>query len=303
MRTFLLLILLAAARPAAAQAPAVTAEPETIHSDAQRENKGSIAGETVQAVLDPVYGVDGQYARWKTPLCLNVYGLKPAAKILVERRIRQIAAQVGAPVERRDPCTPNATIAFTTDLGATLASIHKARDWLLPDYDFIRMRLKQSLPVQAWYAVAIQGADGRRQLVSALDEGAPETPVVAVSGAESSLLDTGIATSIATVMIVVDTRAVTGKPLGTLADYFALLALSQARDTRRCKPVSSIANLMHADCAAALQPDGITETDLALLTALYQTSDTSLQKLQRQRIMGNMRRALEAGSAPASLSP
>ena len=301
MRKFLFLILLAVAGPAAAQAPVVTAEPETVHSDAQRENKASIAGETVQAVLDPVYGADGQYARWKTPLCLNVYGLKPAAKILVERRIKQIAAQVGAPVERRDPCTPNATIAFTTDTKATLASIHKARDWLLPDYDFIRMRLKQSLPVQAWYGVAIQGADGRRQLVGALDEGVPETPVVTVSAAESNLLSTGISTSIATVMIVVDTNTVRGRPLGTLADYFALLALSQTRDTAHCKTVPSIANLLFTDCDAPLRADAITETDLAMLTALYQTSDASLQKLQRQRIIGAMRRTLQAG--PAAPSP
>jgi len=85
-------------------------------------------------------------------------------------------------------------------------------------------------------------------------------------------------------MIVVDTNIVTGKKLGTLADYFALLALSQTRDTARCKTVPSIANLLFADCDALLRADAITETDLAMLTALYQTSDASLQKLQRQRI-------------------
>jgi hypothetical protein len=58
--------------------------------------------------------------------------------------------------------------------------------------------------------------------------------------------------------------------------------------------VPNVANLMYRDCDAAWQPDAITETDLALLRGLYQTPDNALQKLQRQRIMGAMRRSLEA---------
>jgi hypothetical protein len=267
-------------------------EPETVYADAERDR--TVAGATVQAVLDPVYGVDDQFARWKIPICLNVYGVRPLAKYEIERRIRDIAQQVGAPVDRRDPCVPNVTIIFTGDTRATLDSIHAVRDWLLPDYDFIRMRLKQSQPVQAWYGIVTTGADGRDRLQYGDVDDLTQSPPVMYLSAGTSILNTGISTAIATLVIVVDTNAVMGKPLGTLADYFALLSLAPTRDTRRCKQVSSIVNLMYQDCDAAYRADAVTTTDLALLRGLYRTQDNVLQKLQRQRIMGAMQRDLEA---------
>ncbi len=51
---------------------------------------------------------------------------------------------------------------------------------------------------------------------------------------------------------------------------------------------------MKKDCAAGLQPAAITNNDLALLTGLYKTPDDFTGRLQRQRIIGNMRKSLEA---------
>jgi hypothetical protein len=294
VRVTILALLLLSGRAVLAQTP--TPEPETVYSDAERDRDRSIAGETVQAVLDPVYGVDDQFARWKIPVCLNVYGLRPVAKYEIEQHIRDIAQRVGAPVDRRDPCMPNVTIIFTSDTAATLKSIHDVRDWLLPDYDFIRMRLKQSQPVQAWYGIVINGADGRDRLQYGDVDDLTQNPPIMYLSAGASILNTGISTAIATTVIVADTKAVMGKTLDTLADYFALLTLAPTRDTRHCKPVRSVANLMYPDCDAAWRADAITETDLALLRGLYRTPDNALQKLQRQRIMGAMRRSLEAGA-------
>ena len=82
--------------------------------------------------------------------------------------------------------------------------------------------------------------------------------------------------------------------LATLADHFALLSLVQARALPVCRSIETIANLMRNDCATGLQPASITNNDLALLTGLYRTPDADMGRLQRQRIIGNMRQTLEA---------
>ena len=84
MRLPALALLLVSSTAALAQAPAPESlAPETVYSDVERERDQSISRETVETVLDPVDTVDGQYARWKRPVCFNVYGLSAAAKYVV----------------------------------------------------------------------------------------------------------------------------------------------------------------------------------------------------------------------------
>jgi hypothetical protein len=163
---------------------------------------------------------------------------------------------------------------------------------LLPNYDFIAARVKQSQPIQAWYGISLQGASGREALQ--YDGFNEERPQLIIR--EFSRLNSGVSTALQTVMIVVDTSAIMGKTLGTLADHFAVIALAQGRATRHCKKVPTIANLMQEDCDATYRPDAITANDLALLTGLYKTPDNTMQRLQRVRIIGNMRKALEGRS-------
>lgn len=287
------LLLLLSGAAAAAQTP-VAHEPETVYSDAEVERDQSISRQTVGSVLDPVWSMDDQYARWKKPVCFNVYGLSASAKYVIERRMKDIALQVGAPVDRNDPCVPNVTIAVTPDPAATLASVHAARRALLPNYGFIAAALKQSQPVQAWYGVSVRGTSGREELLfDGFNDGIPDERRFGAMSGELSRINTGLSTALQTVLIVADTKALMGKSLGTLADHFAMLALAQMRDTEQCKDVPTIANLMNPNCTADFRPDAITGNDLALLTAMYQTPDQEMQKMQRARIIGNMRRTLE----------
>jgi hypothetical protein len=287
------LLLLLSGAAAAAQTP-VAHEPETVYSDAEVEQDQSISRQTVGSVLDPVWSMDDQYARWKKPVCFNVYGLSASAKYVIERRMKDIALQVGAPVDRNDPCVPNVTIAVTPAPAATLASVHAARRALLPNYGFIAAELKQSQPVQAWYGVSVRGTSGREELLfDGFNDGIPDERRFGAMSGELSRINTGLSTALQTVLIVADTKALMGKSLGTLADHFAMLALAQMRDTEQCKDVPTIANLMNPNCTADFRPDAITGNDLALLTAMYQTPDQEMQKMQRARIIGNMRRTLE----------
>jgi hypothetical protein len=291
--TALALLLLSSAAALAQTTPAPAApetlDHETVYSDVELERDQSISRETVGSVLAPTDTVDGQYARWKEPVCFNVYGLSATAKYVVERRLKEIAHQVGAPVDRSDPCTPTVTIVFTPDPIATLESVAKARPFLVPGLNFLRSRVRQAQPIQAWYNTIVTNDKGTRILEY---DGYTDDPIWS-SSASISRIQSGLTTEMASVIMTVDTKAIMGMSLGTLADHFALLSLAQARALSGCREIETIANLMKKDCAAGLQPASITNNDLALLTGLYKTPDDYTGRLQRQRIIGNMRKALE----------
>jgi hypothetical protein len=278
-----------AQQPAQAPAQDSALAPETVYSDAQRGEDESLSRRTVQSVLAPVDTFENQYSRWKMPVCFNVYGLAAAAKYVVERRMKDVAQQVGAPLDRNEACVPSVTIVFTVDPQATLQSIAKVRPWLVPGLDMIRSRARQSQPIQAWYATAARGKSGRLQL---LYDGYDDEPV-RIAPSELSRLSTGIETEMAGVTVIVDTKSIMGMQLGTLADHFALVSLAEAQYSTGCKPVRTVANLMHRNCDPALVADALTPGDIALLTGLYKTDDQRLQAIQGQRITGNMRKTLE----------
>lgn len=289
MRVPALLALLLSSSIALAQTP-VMHEPETVYSDAERDRDESVSRRTVTDVLSPADTTDDQYARWKLPVCFNVYGLAPVAKYLVETRMKQVARQVGAPVDGRENCDTNILIAFTSDQKATLQSIADVRPWLVPGLSMIRNRVRESQPIQAWYALGMTGKTGRAMLVYDGYEYEPQY----IPATTLTRLDTGLETQIMAVTMVVDTKAIMGMKLETLADYFALHSLAQIQTRQQCRAVETIANLMQVGCDPALAADHITKGDLAMLTGIYQTPDDSMQRIQKMRIIGNMRRSLES---------
>jgi hypothetical protein len=288
--TFFAALLFSATGAMAQTPPPLSENVETTYSQAQREVDESLSRRTVMEVLVPADATEDQYARWKYPICFNVYGLAPVAKYVVERRMKDIATQVGAPIDRAEDCAPNVLIAVTPDQAATLQSIADVRPWLVPGLGMIRSRVREALPVQAWYAIAMQGGYGRRMLVyNGYDYEPQVVPVTSFSR-----LSSGFETELAAVTTVVDQKAIMGMPLGTLGDYFALLALSQARPSRSCKDFETITNLMLDGCDPATKVTSLSKGDIALLTGLYRTPDDQMARIQRLRIIGNMRRSLEA---------
>jgi len=92
--------------------------------------------------------------------------------------------------------------------------------------------------------------------------------------------------------VLVDAGAITGLTLGSLGDYLSLMALAQTPATGRCQPAPSITNLFLKDCEADFHTTSLSEVDMAMLTALYQTP-VEPEKLQQQRLIRNTRRNLE----------
>ncbi len=285
------LLVLALALPAAAQAPA-PGEPETIYSDAQRLKDELLSRKFVQSLLRPSYNLEGQFSRWKIPVCPHLVGMTPLAAHVVEKRIRDVAGQVGVSLDRRDPCRPN-IVVFVTPQPQVLLQAIAAKEPLLFDGAPPR-ELTVHYPVQSWYfGYFIDSAGVAHWDVDCwLHPIDPEcTPGAA---ADDTRLKTGMRAEMHAATILVDSAAVNGMTLGELGDYLALMALAQATATGRCQPAPSIANLFLTNCDADFHVTSLSDADLAMLTALYQTPEEP-EKLQMMRLMANMRHNLEGG--------
>jgi hypothetical protein len=303
---------------------------ETVYSDAQREADQDLSRRFVTGLLAPSATFENQYAKWKRAVCPNVYGMSASAKYVLERRIRDVAQEVGAPVDRADSCTPNVTIVVTPQPQAALDSIALSSPYLVTGGK--KRQLTVTQPIQAWYTTyrrdfsglaqldlnwedaataAPEGAAGLSPLAFDATIGIPTESVFTGPGGLSSAtsgtlerdiprirsqgtrLSTGISPEMAGVVVIVDSKAIMGMTLGTLGDYFALLALSPSPATGRCQEAPTIANLMAQGCANDVKSSQLTGVDVALLTGLYQTPEKP-EMVQKQRIIGAMRRTLEA---------
>jgi len=281
------LFALALALPAAAQAQA-PGEPETIYSDAQRQKDDLLSRKFVQSLLSPSLTLDGQFSRWKTPVCPHVVGMASAAARLVERRIREVALAIGARVDPQESCAPNIVI-FVSDHRQLLLDAMVAKDhWLFDAGD-----MKVRFPVQAWYTNVLRDYNGMPHLDVPWEFICPDCLTPPPIPANDTLLQTGIQARMGAAVILADTAAISGLTMGSFADYLALMALAQTPATGRCQPAPSIANLFLKDCESDLHTSSLSDADMAMLTSLYQTPDEP-EKLQMTRLIGNMRRSLES---------
>ncbi|MBV9549499.1 MAG: hypothetical protein JO256_07485 [Alphaproteobacteria bacterium] len=267
-------------------------EPETVYSEAQRSKDLLDSRRVVELMLAPSFSIENQYARWKHPVCPHVYGLTPVNAWFVEHRIKQVAAMVGAPVDMADKCIADIGVIFTREPQASLLSIASARPFLVQGGS---QKLVVKSPVQAWYAAFKVDYDGFKTIDIDWDitepwRGEGDYPQVA---SNDSKLHSGQHAELGAATVLVDTAAVTGMSLGAISDYVALLTLSQASQYGACQPMPTIANLMVKGCDPEDTPHALSHIDIALLTALYQVPDNP-ELLQKQRIVGAMRRSLEA---------
>ncbi len=72
--------------------------------------------------------ITGKIARWEVGVCPITVGLKPDFASFVSQRVRDVAAQVGAPVNADAACKPNIEIVFTTAPQALADTIRKKHD-------------------------------------------------------------------------------------------------------------------------------------------------------------------------------
>ncbi len=228
----------------------------------------------------------GKIARWKTGICPLTIGLSPQFNQFVTQRILRAAMLAGAPLDTAEPCRPDLLVLATAQPQALLDFIRAKRPSLLgfhyrPQAERIAT---MRLPIQAWYSTATEDFDGF--ITADLASGDLGYGVMSTHGADGGALGglaglpnlrvsgnraigNGLKSEFTTAIIVVDTGKIAGREIGALADYIAMLALSQAETYDVCRDVPTITNLLASGCAAGTQPEGLTDIDATYLRGLY----------------------------------
>ncbi len=248
--------------------------------------------------------VTEQLARWgigRDPgICPLTTGFSPSFNDFVSARILAVAAAVGAPTQPTGRCSRhNVYVVFATEPAKALDGMVKQDSRVLGFHYPQQARSLERIthPIQGWYVTTTHGAYGDESI----DEAEPLLPL------ETSILDQGkvpaglpgsrlcssISSGIVNVIIVADANNMVGRPIGAIADYVAVLALTQAFASERCGTLPSILDMMTPNCDDRDKLTGITAGDLAFLRALYKTDLETVLPIERSDIHNSMMRQFD----------
>jgi hypothetical protein len=302
---------------AAAQAPSSKPESVTVTATKSRE----VLDQFAKSLSTPTK-LAGKIARWESPICPAAVGQKPAFTGFVTARVRAIAAAVGAPVSDMASCTPNIQIVFTTQPQALLDNIRKDDPDHLGYAETSALRDKLATvtrPIQAWYTTETIDLDGVKKMDTARRTGGgvtmsnfsafgmPETkanrapidlPYATFARVTGNHINDGARSGFNHVIIVVDTGKLAGQDFVPLADYIAMLALTQLNSLDTCQQLPSVVNMMAGACEQ--KTGGITAVDLAYLRGLYRMGSDKSLLYQQNDITDQMQATLEHQAATAT---
>jgi hypothetical protein len=198
---------------------------------------------------------------------------------------------VGAPVQPDLQCKDNVRILFTTEPQPEMEKVLKwAGDSLhvrFPHQERKQLEFSSHYPIQGWYVTASGGGRILNEDASMLRnlDVLPLWPLVIETGLQNG--GRGL-DGIVSVILVIDTTKVAGYPIGAVADYASMLALSVVQLPDHCDPMPSILDLIAPSCSARAKPTALTAGDLAFLRALYYRNTGLGPTLTRDEIKVNM---------------
>ena len=270
----------------------------------------------VGALTVPTHAAD-KLARWQHGVCPLVVGVRPEVGTVIVKKIREVAAEVGAPVNTSDTCPNNIEVIFTTEPQALLDDVRVMHPNLLGYFDNSAQAEKLAtmrLPIQSWYITATVDRHGQSQVDGARKGGVTITMILPPAGiggpsttpsfvtldlpdatsaaATDGRLGDGMSSAISNVVIVADTSKLLNHDVYALAGYIAMLALSQVQSPESCQNLPTILNLLVPDCSRAA--GALTATDMAYLRALYKITPTVKVSGQRDEMVYQMNKALGA---------
>jgi hypothetical protein len=240
----------------------------------------------------------GKIARWKAGICPITLGLSPKLALYVNQRILRVAMAAGAPLAAGETCRPNIAVLATDEPQKLLDFVRAKRPALLGfHYRPQAERLAtMKLAVQAFYSTATEDFHGMisgdlpsGDLGYGLMSSRGEVGDYAVSGSRTG---DGLKSEFTAAIIVVDTNKIAGKELGPIADYIAMLAISQGQSYDYCQSVPTISNLMAPNCDPDMKPAAITDVDMTYLRGLYRMRPDGNLYAERGSIAFEMKKDL-----------
>lgn len=212
---------------------------------------------------------DGQMTRFQDPICPRVIGFVEAYNQVVQRRIRRIARDAGAPVATEN-CRTNLSVIIAENADSLVDQIRRSRPSAF--YGVNEMDLRRAFrpgPVHMWNSVVLLNEDNQRQTGM----------ILTVKTASILYLPTKQVITGST--IVLDHSALLGKTLTQIGDYVAMRALSGAKPPERGIEADTVMTLFDPSIASPLS---ITEVDRSYLKALYKANPTARSNVAMSRI-------------------
>ena len=246
----------------------------------------------------------GKIARWERRVCPVVVGQNPHFTAFITQRIKYVALAAGAPVNIEASCNPNIEVVFTATPQALLDNVRKSDPLYLGYATSSAQRdalAAVTRPIQAWYTTETVDLDGVRRMdigtsnsngnpQASLDgnpedglDGIETPPIVRSNG---NHIGDGIHSGFNHILIVIDSTKLAGQRIVPLSDYISMLALTQLNSLDACQQLSSIVNIMAANCDHPA--DGLTQFDFAYLQGLYRMTADRIMVLQRNEIGDDM---------------
>jgi hypothetical protein len=294
--------------PASAQPAQPSAEQVTVTATRLQEQIHGF----VESFAAPSPAI-GKLARWRDGICPIGAGMPEPLKTTIVKRVREIAALVGAPVAP-EPCQGNMDIVFTYNPQILLDDVRDHHPVLLGYHDVAQATDLATVrhTVQSWYATQTADERGTREVDDkqthaytqmsiyvphGYQRGALQnsTPVEFDVPAQTKVvtgnhMDNGLHSELFHVIVTVNVARIGDDQIAGVTDYVALLALAQTASFETCETMPSIASVITDKCPR--QPQAITESDLAFLRALYKTDTTRTLAEQRRDIAEQMDKAL-----------
>jgi hypothetical protein len=290
------------------QAQPAAAPTEHVTVTAPKDAPDAVVNHFVQSFTTPSY-LTGKVARWESGICPVTVGLAPKFTAFITARVRAVAARTGAPVDKNPACRPNIEIAFTTTPQGLMDEIRKRHRNYLGYAEGAGQADRLAVvthPIQAWYMTATKDLDGNVEvdafnqvpvpIQSPCDVCAGGYMEVYVPGAKKitgGRIKDGLRTVFHHIIIAANTGKLADYEMGALADYVAMLALTQLQSLDVCQPLPSIINLLGPHCEGA--PGQISDSDLGSLSGLYAMSADGNLRMQQDGIAYRMKEGLGPG--------
>lgn len=226
-------------------------------------------------------------ARWFDLICPRTIGLSKEHASIVEKQVRQVIREIGAPLAEQG-CKANFAIVFTDGPERVVQRIAGSRGGL-PLADARELR-EGTAPVRWWYNTELRSKDGMTASDASVPWAAVGSPSyqplpTGSSGSlpqyNSSIVSTQSVRAIHSATVIIDVNRADGASLKSVVDYAALVGLSEI--ALGASPQGSILSLFQADGDREL-----TARDRAFLKGLYQIAMDRSSDRQRRSIIKEM---------------
>jgi hypothetical protein len=263
-------------------------------SSASRAVQGEVIVSAQRAQLAPRVGafVNGilvleqgeGLARWHVPVCPQVTGFQRENGEFILWRISEVARGAGVPLAG-EHCHPNLFVFVTFDPKQLLADMEKQQRAVTFGHappDDIDEFIATPRVVRVWYNSALETPDSYGKghgfpPFGQVTGGASLPANVTTDWERTSRVTRTVERSITNVYLVIDKGHLQGVTLGQLADYVAMVGLTQIKPGAQLSDAPTILRLFDGAPQAALP--GMSDWDQAFVKSVYATE----QKVTVQR--------------------